>query len=1099
MTTEDKTTQAIAAYSEEQIQVLEGLEPVRRRPGMYIGSTGIDGLHHLVTEIVNNSMDEAIAGFANHIKLEFFKDGSVAVYDNGRGIPYGIKAGYGVSALELAYTRLHAGGKFGGSSYKVSSGLHGVGSSVVNALSEWCRVIVTRGDETVMQEYANGGEVLGPVAKIDRQKPKTKVKDADWLVDLAAWNYPNGTIVQFMPDATIFETTNFAFKHFLTQLKEYAYLTAGIKFELIDHRTVEVFTYYFEGGIKTFLKNLNTNKKVHHVKPFYIKKELDRVLVETVFQYNDTFNETVLCFANHLKNSEGGTHLTGFRSALTKTINDYARKKGYLKENDENLSGDDVKEGLTAIISVKLDSAELQFEGQTKAKLGNTNVRQAVETVVKDALDVFFEENPREAQAIVEKNVVAMKARIAAKAARDTVIRKSALEGGGVLPGKLADCQEKDSAKTEIFIVEGDSAGGCFGGDVLVALANGRNLSFEDLVEEDREGKQNFCYTIKADGTIGLAPVKTPRMTKASANIVEVALDNNESIKCTSDHLFMTRDGNYIKAGELKAGMSLMPLRRELSRMGRSITIEGYELVFDPGSYRWLFTHMLSDQYNLKHGIYKKERGEHRHHEDFNKLNNNPTNITRLDREEHQILHSMMAEKTILRSDIRDKVRKIQQTPEYKAKVSKIMSTPKMRKMLSKRAKKQWENPKYKARMIENFRKFYTQNEGYRKENSQMLDEAQMKYWGNKENREKQANRVRKFFIDHPKRKAELGFLAINQWKDPELVEWRKNKTKEQWTDDFREKRLKAYNQTYLTKALAALHELILQKENETDLVHEYNQYRRIKRDKSLLRFDTIKNRFFDGSAAKLLEAVANHNHRVKSVRHLDEKIPVYDLEVDETHNFALASGVFVHNSAKAGRDRKIQAILPLFGKPLNSERARLDKIVGFDRFRDLITAIGAGIGESYNPARLRYGKIIIMSDADVDGAHIQTLYLTFFFRHMVELIDAGHIFLSVPPLYKASWGKEKKYLFDDTEREEFIKTDIGKKAIIQRFKGLGEMNAEELWETTMNPETRKLKKISVEDGALADEVFTMLMGDDVAPRKKFIQTHAKQANVDIT
>lgn len=650
-------------YEAEQIQVLEGLEPVRKRPGMYIGTTGQDGLHHLVTEIVNNSMDEAIAGFCNHIKIEFLQDGSVAIYDNGRGIPYGIKKEYGVSALELAFTKLHAGGKFGGGGYKVSSGLHGVGASVVNALSSWCRVIVKRNNQIVMQEYQDGGKPLGPVEPLDIKNPTTKIKGAKWNVNLNWWDYQSGTIVQFKPDASIFETTNFNFKHFLTQIREYAYLTAGIKFELRDQRNESEYVYYFEGGIKTFLSHLNKNKKKIQQTPFYVAKENDNVFVEVAFQYNDTFNENVLCFANHVKNSEGGTHLTGFRSALTRTINDYARKKGFLKENDENLSSDDIKEGLSAIISVKLDSSTLQFEGQTKAKLGNTNVRQAVETVVKEALESYLEENPKEASAIIEKNIIAMKARIAAKAARDTVIRKSALEGGGVLPGKLADCQEKDPAKTELFIVEGDSAGG----------------------------------------------------------------------------------------------------------------------------------------------------------------------------------------------------------------------------------------------------------------------------------------------------------------------------------------------------------------------------------------------------------------------------------------------------SAKAGRDRKTQAILPLFGKPLNSERARLDKIVDSDRFKHLITAIGAGVGESYNPSKLRYGKIIIMSDADVDGSHIQTLYLTFFFRHMPALIENGHIYLSVPPLYKATWGKEKKYLFDDKERDEFLKTETGKKAIIQRFKGLGEMNAEELWETTMDPQKRKLKKVTIEDAAKADEIFSMLMGDEVGPRKKFIQTHAKQANVDIT
>jgi DNA gyrase subunit B len=648
-------------YSSDQIQVLEGLEPVRKRPGMYIGSTGSEGLHHLVTEIVNNSMDEAIGGFANHIRVELFKDGSVAIYDNGRGIPFDIKKDYGVSALELAYTKLHAGGKFGGGGYKVSSGLHGVGASVVNALSTWCRVIVRRGETLVIQEYENGGKVLRPVEPLDPKKPVTKVKKAEWSIDLSKWDYDSGTIVQFLPDNTIFETIEFEYKVFLNQLREYAYLTAGIKFDLIDHRSNKRYAYYFEGGVRAYLKSINKNKDIINTKPFYVRKDYEEITVECAMQYNDSYSENILCFANHLKNSEGGTHLTGFRGALTKCINDYARNSNILKEKDSNLSGDDVREGLSAIISVKLDSAVLQFEGQTKAKLGNTSVRVAVEAVVKEALEAYLAENPREAAAIVEKNLLTLKARLAAKAARDTVIRKTALEGGGVLPGKLADCSEKSPAKTELFIVEGDSAGG----------------------------------------------------------------------------------------------------------------------------------------------------------------------------------------------------------------------------------------------------------------------------------------------------------------------------------------------------------------------------------------------------------------------------------------------------SAKQGRDRKTQAILPLFGKPLNAERARLDKILDNDRLKSLVIALGAGIGEQYNPEKLRYGKLIVMADADVDGSHIATLYLTFFYRHMKELIEQGHIYLAAPPLYKAVWGKEKKYLFDDRERETFLKTTSGQKAIIQRFKGLGEMNAEELWETTMNPTTRKLKLISINDAEKAEEVFSMLMGEEVAPRKRFIQTHAKSANVD--
>ena len=650
-------------YGAEQIQVLEGLEPVRKRPGMYIGSTGIDGLHHLVQEIVNNSMDEAMAGYADHIRLEFFEDGSVAVFDNGRGIPYGVKKGYDVSALELVFTKLHAGGKFGGGGYKVSSGLHGVGSSVVNALSHWMRVVIKNGKETVVQEYQNGGEPVRKVEKLDVKKPVTKLKGEKWNLDVKGWDYNTGSIVQFKPDSSVFETTDFKFKYFINLVREYAYLTAKIRFDIVDHRSNESYSFYFEGGIKSYVKALNRNKKAMHFEIFYVNKEAEDVNVEVALQYNDSFTENVLTFANHIRNNEGGTHLTGFRSALTRAINDYAKKNDLIKDKDPSLTGDDIKEGLTAVVSVKLESDVLQFEGQTKGKLGNSHVRTAVEKVAKEALEEFFEEHPKDASAIIQKNVLALKARIAAKAARDTVIRKTAFEGGGVLPGKLADCSEKDPSKSELFIVEGDSAGG----------------------------------------------------------------------------------------------------------------------------------------------------------------------------------------------------------------------------------------------------------------------------------------------------------------------------------------------------------------------------------------------------------------------------------------------------TAKQGRHRETQAILPLFGKPPNAEKNRLDKIVGNDRYKNLVLALGTGIGEQYNLDNLRYHKLIIMADADVDGYHIGTLYLTFFFRFMPELVKGGYVYLAVPPLFKATWGKNKEYIQDEEELEDFLKTERGQKALVQRFKGLGEMNEEELWETTMNPKQRKLKQISIEDAAVADEVFSMLMGSEVAPRKRFIMTHAKDAEVDIT
>ena len=1083
-------------YSAENIQVLEGLDPVRKRPGMYIGSTDVNGLHHLVTEIVNNSMDEAIAGFANHIKTEFLKDGSVVVYDNGRGIPYEIKEGYGVSALELAYTKLHAGGKFGaGGGYQVASGLHGVGASVVNALSFWCRVIVKRGDEIIMQEFENGGKPLGKVLPLDINNPKSQIKDAEWNIDFSSWPYESGTIVQFKPDTTIFETGDFRSRYFVNAFREYAFLTAGIKFELIDHRESIHYAYYFEGGIKSYLKALTRNKDSLQPLPFHVRKEFDEVDVEVAFQYTDSFASNELCFANHLKTAEGGTHLTGFRSALTRTINDYARNKALLKDKEQNFSGDDLREGLTAIISVKLESDKLQFEGQTKGKLGNSHVRPAVETVVKDALEAFLEENPKIAQAIIDKNSLAQKARLAAKAARDTVVRKTALEGGGMLPGKLAECTEKNPDRTELFIVEGDSAGGCFDGNTRVALTDGRNLSFIDLVDEQKKDIQNYGYTMQANGHIGVAPLINIRKTKRNAEVIKVVLDNEDEILCTPDHKFRLTDGTYIEAKCLTSEHNLAPLYRKISsKSEKKRNLEGYEMLFDPQNKKWNYAHVISDMYNLKNKIYEASNGKYRHHVDFNKLNNNPDNIQRLSLEEHNKVHYENLETTLMRPGVQEKATKTRRTKAFREKARQKSLTN--RELFSKNAKKQWENPEYKKYMTLKYKEYYESNEEYRQKNANILNKAQKKYWSVAENRKTQAKRVTEYFKYNPEAKKHLVLKATNQWKSQELREWRAKETSKQWTNEFREKRKRSYNQTYLNKALKVLKKVY---ETHSELnVDAYNQERNILQDKSVIRMDTICNRFFDGDLKKLEEAVTNYNHKVVRIQKIQKRVDVYDLEVPETHNFALAAGIFVHNSAKQGRDRQFQAILPLFGKVLNTERARLDKVVDSDKFKDLIIAVGAGIGESYNPKKLRYNKLIIMTDADIDGQHILTLYLTFFYRHLTEVVDNGHLYVAVPPLYKATWGKNKKYILNEDDLDKFKKTSDGQKAVIQRFKGLGEMNAEELWETTMNPETRYMKQITVDDASKADEVFTTLMGSEVAPRKRFIQTHAKEANIDI-
>ncbi len=635
-----RKAKASVEYTAASIQVLEGLEAVRRRPGMYIGSTDGRGLHHLVWEVVDNSIDEAMAGHATTINVTIGEDGIVTVRDDGRGVPVG-RHSTGKDALEVVHTVLHAGGKFGGGGYKVSGGLHGVGVSVVNALSEWMRVESARDGHVWAQEYVRG-KPKGPVAKIGAQ------------------GHRRGTTTRFRADPEMFETVDYSFDAIAQRLRESAYLTKRVWITLVDERVDRERSFYFEGGLVSFVRHLNRNKEVLHNRPIYVERREGSTAVEVALQYNDSYTENVLAFANNINTVDGGTHVTGFRAALTSSLNDWARRAAVLKESDGNLSGDDVREGLTAVISVKL--TDPQFEGQTKAKLGNAEVKGQVQTAVADALAQHLDENPADGRRIIEKCLTAARAREAARKARDLVIRKGALEGMS-LPGKLADCQERDPARSELYIVEGDSAGG----------------------------------------------------------------------------------------------------------------------------------------------------------------------------------------------------------------------------------------------------------------------------------------------------------------------------------------------------------------------------------------------------------------------------------------------------SAKQGRDRRFQAILPLRGKLLNVEKARLDKILSSENVKPLIIALGAGIGEGFDITKLRYHRIIIMTDADVDGAHIRTLLLTFFYRHMPQVIEEGYLYIAQPPLYRISTGKVTRYAQSEKERDRIIKEFNVKNLSVQRFKGLGEMNADQLWETTMNPETRTLLRAEVEDAAVADAIFTMLMGEKVAPRKDFIKTEARKVrNLDV-
>ncbi|MBM5789783.1 DNA topoisomerase (ATP-hydrolyzing) subunit B [Candidatus Parcubacteria bacterium] len=831
------------SYGAKQITVLEGLDPVRKRPGMYIGSTGPTGLHHLIWEVMDNAFDEAMAGHGNEITLRLLPNNQISVQDRGRGIPVDLHPQFKVSALELVMTKLHAGGKFGGGGYKVSGGLHGVGVSVVNALSTYVRAEVIREGKLWVQEYTRG-------------KPKAKVKAIGKAVG-------TGTTIIFEPDPEVFETTEFSVQTIVDHLRQQAYLTKGVKLVITDERqadTKSVYAFYFEGGVASYVKHINRGKEPKHENVFYVSKhdEETDMDVEVAMQYSGEYHESVYCFANNITNPEGGTHLVGFRSALTRELNNYARAKGLLKEKDQNLSGEDVREGLTSVISVKIK--EPQFEGQTKAKLGNPEARTAVEAIFGEALKIYLEEHPRDAEAIIGKCLLAAQARRAARAARDTVLRKGALEGL-TLPGKLADCSNKDPALCELFLVEGDSAGGCFSLDTRVALTDGRDLTFGELIQEEQAGKQNSCYSIQKDGHIGVAPIVHVRKTKTSNEMVNVTLKDGSEILCTPDHQFMHRDGTYGEAQTLVEGASLMSLKR--------------------------------------------------------------------------------------------------------------------------------------------------------------------------------------------------------------------------------------------------------------------------KRKNCLLgRMHTICKRLFHKDTQTLEQSVANDPHHVVRVTRIQQSMDVYDLEVPDTHNFALSCGVFVHNSAKMGRDRVHQAILPLRGKILNVERARLDKMLSNNEIKSLVIALGTNIGEGFDLAELRYNKLVIMTDADVDGAHIRTLLLTLFYRYFPELVHQGHVYIAQPPLYRVNVGKNFRYVFTEEEKQKAVEELVGEKVgsrvpsaqekeeveseteemevkgikvNIQRYKGLGEMNADQLWETTMDPKTRTIKQVTIEDAERADEVFDVLMGADVAPRKRFIQTHAKAVkNLDV-
>lgn len=953
-----------SGYDEAQIQVLEGMEAVRRRPGMYIGPTDVNGLHTMVREVVDNSVDEVMAGRATTVEVTIHSDGSVTVSDDGYGIPTGLHPKMGVSTLQVVMTVLHAGGKFDNQSYKVSSGLHGVGVSAVNALSAYMRVDVhnARDGMHYFQEY-RCGVPQGDVRKIGETTRR-------------------GTVTRFVPDVTIIQTLEYNFRTLAQRFREMSYLNKGLRFKFIDERDDNELNFYFEGGIRSYVRHLNKDKNVLHKTPFYVERTVDDVAVEVALQYTESFDtDSVYSFANGINNTDGGAHVAGFRSALTRVINSYARSKGFLKENEANLTGDDVREGLTAVISVKLKDP--QFSSQTKEKLVSPIATGAVNTAFGDGFGAWLEENPAEGRRIIEKCISAARTRIAVQKVRETA-RKSAMEGFS-LPGKLADCSDTNPARSELFVVEGDSAGGCIMSSTEIILASGSQLSIEQLADDWVKGVKHFGYATDDNGDIRIVPLIHPRLTKRDAELVEVELDNGETIRCTPDHPFRLRDGSYKRADQLQPGESLMPLKKRFAQLASSPR-PGYEQVWMNGQGRWEWTHRLADQYNLTAGVYTTDQGTVRHHCDFNRHNNDPRNIVRMTYEDHLRLHTEIAKKQW-------------QDPEY-------------RRRKSEQGKLQRQNPEHNERVLDGFFEWFTslsteEYDAY----CERMDAWQREYWANPDNCERQAARVRRYFAENPDAREHLRRKAEIQWSNLVLREWRSLKTQIQWeNEDYRQRHSAVVREwwrenpehrekivaslqrrwadaaereritTALTnwrssttteekgqligaghkiKALALLNNAL----NEDNVRAAYDRLRR-EQAPTALRYDSVCDRYFNGNEEQMLEAAANHNCKVVGVRYLEERADVYDLTVDTYHNFALASGVFVHNSAKQGRDRRYQAILPLRGKILNVEKSRLDKMLSNNEVKALITAIGAGVGDQFDTAKLRYHRIMLMSVA---------------------------------------------------------------------------------------------------------------------------------------
>lgn len=971
---------------------------------MYIGTTSQMGLNVLVREIWDNSIDEYTAGFGDTIDIEIFKNGRVRVIDHGRGIPVGPHPewkkpdGTPLDTLTGILTILHAGGKFGeeGSAYKSAAGLHGVGSKCANALSKEFIATVKRDGKIYQQKFKYGD----PVTDVE-------------VIGSCDIN-DTGTTIEYEPDPNIFKQTVLPNCNALqNKIDEVTSLNGGLTIKYKNNNTNVEKVFHHPDGINSYVKTIIGEKKKLFEEPFYysemVKVDNKCINVEFSFIYDDEDKpaEVFKTFANNVNTTEGGYHLVGFRDSYKKCMNDFIIKN--------NLSKTDVElryllDGIYCIISVRVPEAE--FEGQTKNKLGNIEAKAAVIIAVEKMFEKLSDSRSEDIKLIADR---AIKVKIAEEAARKARQNARAANKASkmALPGKLIDCSNKTGYR-ELFLVEGDSAGGCHTYDTKVKLADGRDLEIGKIVEEFNQGKTNYVYSCDKNGKIFVQPITDAFITKRNTQVIRLTLDNGEQIKCTPEHPYMLRDGSYKEAQYLTKEDSLMPLyfNRSNHPFFNNFDIpsneQTYEFIKMNNDNKWYATHrIVAEQY---YGI--KPNNMHTHHKDINSLNNNPENLEYMDSSTHLSLHA----------DIR-------------------RNDENYIKLVSENTKKQWKNEEFRKLISERVRQNMLNGGGLvmvhrnkMKNDPQYFENNWKKLHGEAQSKKRRKSLI-KYYAEHEEVREKLSLQAKKQWKNEELLRWRSEKTKEQMNDPIqREKRRNTMMKNRINKALSIINNMLnnnieFNKKNYEDIRKQQENYKFIASWKLLLeKYNSIDN---------IVNEARTYNHKVIKIEWLEQKEDVYDITVPPYSNFALSAGIFVHNSAKMGRFHKFQAILPLRGKVLNVEKVDISRVLNSDSIKGIISAIGTGVGTNFNIKKARYDKILIMSDADVDGSHIRILLLTFFYNYMRPLIEAGMVYSTQPPLFKVIL-KDKSFIYlKDDEALAIYKKKNGKKIDdIQRFKG---------------------------------------------------------------